>query len=48
MPKRRLEDVLMTYLLAAIPVTGLSDPVGSTAGQGDDILAALDLISTGM
>jgi len=38
----------MTHLLAAIPTSVLSEPVGSAAGQRNAILAALDLIFTGI
>jgi toxin CcdB len=41
--------ILMTHLLAAIPVSNLvGEPVGSAKGQRDEIVAALDLLFTGI
>lgn len=40
--------ILMSHLLAAIPVSSLGEPVGSAKIQRDDIVAALDLLFTGI
>lgn len=40
--------VLMTHLLAAIPVTALKKRVGSAALQRDEIIASLDFLFTGI
>lgn len=40
--------VLMSHLLAAIPVSSLGKPVGSVALQRQDIVASIDLLFTGV
>lgn len=40
--------ILMTHLLAAIPVTSLKKKVGTAALQGDEIIASLDFLFTGI
>jgi len=40
--------VLMTHLLAAIPVTVLTQRVGSAASQREAIIASLDFLFTGI
>lgn len=40
--------LLLTHLLAAIPATMLGEPVASARGQRDTIVAALDLLFTGI
>jgi toxin CcdB len=40
--------ILMTHLLAAIPTSSLGVPVGSAKSQRDKIIAALDLLFTGI
>ncbi len=41
------ECLLLTHLLAAIPVSTLKIKVGSAAAQRDEIIASLDLLFTG-
>jgi toxin CcdB len=43
-----LDYILLTHLLAAIPVTALGNPAGSASSQRDAIVAALDLLFTGI
>ncbi len=40
--------ILMTQLLAAIPISTLSGPVGSAQTQREEIIAAIDLLFTGI
>ncbi len=40
--------ILMTHLLAAIPVTSLKKKVGTAALQRDEIIASLDFLFTGI
>jgi len=40
--------ILMTHLLAAIPVTALKKKVGSAVSQRDEIIASLDFLFTGI
>jgi toxin CcdB len=40
--------ILMTHLLAAIPVTALTIKVGSATSQHDEISASLDFLFTGI
>ncbi len=40
--------ILLVHLLAAIPASSLGEPVGSAASQRDAIVAALDLLFTGI
>jgi toxin CcdB len=40
--------ILMTHLLAAIPITALKKKVGSAASQRDEIIASLDFLFTGI
>lgn len=41
------EYVLMTHLLAAIPISALKTKVGSASTQRDEIIASLDFLFTG-
>jgi toxin CcdB len=43
-----VDCILLTHLLAAIPVAALGHPVGSASSQRDAIVAALDLLFTGI
>jgi toxin CcdB len=43
-----VDYILLTHLLAAIPVAALGNPVGSASSQRDAIVAALDLLFTGI
>jgi toxin CcdB len=43
-----VEYILLFQELAAIPVTALGDKVSSLAGRRADLLAALDLLFTGI
>jgi toxin CcdB len=43
-----VEYILLTQLLAAIPVATLGPPVGSASSQREAIVAALDLLFTGI
>lgn len=40
--------ILMSHLLAAIPASSLGEPIGSARGQRDEIIAAMDLLFTGI
>ncbi len=40
--------ILMTQLLAAIPISTLNGPVGSGQTQREEIVAAIDLLFTGI
>jgi toxin CcdB len=40
--------LLATHLMASVPVRELGPAVGSLAGQGEIILAAVDLLLTGI
>lgn len=40
--------ILMTQLLAAIPISTLNGPVGSARTQREEIIAAMDLLFTGI
>ena len=42
------EFLLLIHLLAAIPVSALGQPVGSASSQRNDIIAALDMLFTGI
>lgn len=42
------KHVLLTHLLAAIPVSALGNPVGSALPQRDEIIRAVDLLFTGI
>jgi toxin CcdB len=42
-----VDFLLMTHLLAAIPIFALKKKVSSAAGQRDEIIASLDLLFTG-
>lgn len=41
------EYLLMTHLLAAIPVSALKTKIGSVSTQRDEIIASLDFLFTG-
>jgi toxin CcdB len=43
-----VDCILLTHLLAAIPVAALGNPVGSASSQRDAIVAALDLLFSGI
>ena len=43
-----VDCILLTHLLAAISVAALGNPVGSASSQRDAIVAALDLLFTGI
>ncbi len=43
-----LDYILLVHLLAAIPASSLGARVGSAASQRDAIIAALDLLFTGI
>ena len=43
-----VDYILLTHLLAAIPVAALGNPVGSASSQRDAIVAALDLLFSGI
>ncbi|MEZ4599138.1 MAG: CcdB family protein [Syntrophotaleaceae bacterium] len=47
-PVGGVDYILLTHLLAAIPVAALANPVGSASSQRDVIIAALDLMFTGI
>ncbi len=40
--------ILMTHLLAAIPVTALKKKIGSATSQRNEIMASLDFLYTGI
>lgn len=40
--------LLLTHLLAAVPVSSLGKPVGSVALHRQDIIASIDLLFTGV
>lgn len=40
--------ILLTHLLAAIPLSTLGEPVASAQSQRDEIIAALDLLFIGI
>lgn len=40
--------LLLTHLLAAVPLLSLGSPVNSAKAQRDEIVAALDLLFTGI
>ncbi|MHB1399283.1 MAG: CcdB family protein [Trichloromonadaceae bacterium] len=40
--------ILLTHLLAAIPVSALGEPVASALSQRDAIISSLDLLFTGI
>mgnify|MGYP006283722091 CR=1 FL=1 len=42
------EYILLTHLLAAIPAQTLADPIGSASHQRDTVIAALDMLFTGI
>jgi toxin CcdB len=42
------EYILLTHLLAAIPAKNLAEPVGSAADQRDAVIAAIDMLFTGI
>ena len=42
------DHIVLIHLLAAIPASSLGKPVGSVASQRDAIIAALDLLFTGI
>ena len=42
------EYVLLSHLLAGVPVLALGQAVGSASNQRNDIIAALDMLFTGI
>lgn len=47
-PVGGIDYILLTHLLAAIPLSTLGEPVASAQSQRDQIIAALDLLFTGI
>jgi toxin CcdB len=47
-PMRGTQYILLLHLLAAIPVTALGELEGSARAQRDEIIAAIDLLFTGI
>lgn len=43
-----VDYILLTHLLAAIPVAALGNPTGSASSQRDAIISALNLLFTGI